>query len=156
MKEEVFLILEDTSLERYSSEKIFGNIYLNSAYRYFPEKDWNDFVVIILGWWIDSLAKLHSNQSSEEIFNFMDGSYAFLIKKIDTKLCHLIFYDTGNDVVIEEIINSSFKKISESIFMSACRLEEYCLNRNWIDDDIRELLRSIKKYKSILLSSHIS
>jgi len=37
-------------------------------------ENWNDFVVIILNWWLDACKRLESNLFSEE-FLFMDGSY---------------------------------------------------------------------------------
>jgi len=149
MKQKISLILETKTIEKSSNGKIFGNIYLSNEHIYFPEKDWNDFIVIILSWWVTSLIKLQSNQSIEEVFNFMDGSFAFSIKMKGSKLCYITCYDTATEEIIEIIENYSFKDINKNIFEVACTLEEYCIKNNWINEDIKELKNSISKYKSI-------
>ena len=42
--------------------------------RQFPEADWNDFVVVIAGWWITAMEQLGRGRAKVEL-RFMDGPY---------------------------------------------------------------------------------
>jgi len=39
----------------------------------FPEKNWNDFILKILHWWLEALKNLAKDKKTE--FHFMDGPF---------------------------------------------------------------------------------
>ena len=68
-------VAENNSLRLGINGTITGEIYVANNGHYFPEKGWNDFPVIILGWWVNSfLGYIKSDLSAFE-FCFMDGPY---------------------------------------------------------------------------------
>lgn len=67
------------SLEE-SGSKITGIIFLQLGERAFPEERWNDFVAVILSWWLAAI-KNHKNE-----FFFMDGSFSFKVKGAELEL----------------------------------------------------------------------
>ena len=77
------IIGENSNLNQGSSGLITGEIYFEENNNYFPEKGWNDFTVIILGWWISSFLKsvkqIHSHQQLEHIF-YLKFFYSFMLK----------------------------------------------------------------------------
>ena len=56
-------------------DKILGKISWHSKSFDFPSKDWSDFVVIILCWWLDELVEFNRHQLTMAEFWFMDGAY---------------------------------------------------------------------------------
>lgn len=63
------------------SNNVCGQIYFDLNLDSFPEIEWNDFVVIICNWWIDSLLNLESsNQTSVELM-FMDGPFRVEVQR---------------------------------------------------------------------------
>jgi hypothetical protein len=109
----------------------------------FPEKGWNDFVVVILGAWLDSLAKLMNGQSNYEELWFMDGPFYLAITKIEKDFFDFAFHD-------EREGGESFKFSCSltCVYTSALNVSKeihvICLKNNWADDDISSLGRSIK------------
>ena len=71
-----YLIVEAESLETRINGPALGNIRLVINDCEFPTANWNDFVVIVLGWWGASLLSLLNNDSTRETVRFMDGQYA--------------------------------------------------------------------------------
>lgn len=44
----------------------------------FPNEQWSDFPVVILGWWMEGSVALQSGTSAEAVFRFMEGPYELL------------------------------------------------------------------------------
>ena len=64
------------------STQIFSEIYfqLNDG-TFFPEEKWDDFAVVILGWWLQEALSI--NTDNKHIFNFMDGPYYLEVSLVD-------------------------------------------------------------------------
>ncbi len=43
--------------------------------RDFPARGWDDFVVVVLGWWAAALVRLLRGLSQREMLDFMDGPF---------------------------------------------------------------------------------
>ncbi len=63
-----------------------ADIWLTINDHDFPILHWNDFIVVVLGWWAAALLRLMCNVSARETVNFMDGPYAVEISKISDGL----------------------------------------------------------------------
>ncbi|MCP4256384.1 MAG: hypothetical protein GY774_02525 [Planctomycetes bacterium] len=55
-----------------------GEIWFEIGEDAFPEESWNDFVVIILSWWIESLNNFIIGVMKEIEFSFMDGPFTIV------------------------------------------------------------------------------
>ena len=70
-------LLSDTaSLRVRPGGPVTGNICLQINDCHFPSPGWNDFVVVVMGWWATALLRLEQGQSTHERVPFMDGPYA--------------------------------------------------------------------------------
>jgi hypothetical protein len=70
---------------------ILCNFYLKIEQYYFPSKNWLDFPVIVLGWWLDGYRKLF--EAKEPIINsLMNGPYGFTSQLIDSNSVKLCFF----------------------------------------------------------------
>ena len=70
---QVVVIPETFQLE---SKDVIGVVYFTFDTDYaFPDNKWDDFVVIILGWWVDAALALFTGQEKLVVLYFMDGSF---------------------------------------------------------------------------------
>lgn len=76
----VSLAVDVETLRISSSGAITANIWLKIGGREFPAGNWNDFVVVIVGWWAAALQKLLKGSSDQELIDFMDGPYVVEIR----------------------------------------------------------------------------
>lgn len=77
------------------STQIFSRLYFQVDSDFFPAKNWDDFSVIILAWWLHQVR--HMYEGSKSTFNFMDGPYFFEVY-LEENICHIQFIeDLGHD-----------------------------------------------------------
>jgi hypothetical protein len=49
----------------------------------FPDQDWDDFGVVILGWWLQEVAAFAGFVRDHAIFRFMDGPFELHFRRLD-------------------------------------------------------------------------
>jgi hypothetical protein len=90
--------------------KIFGNIYFENENIVFPERQWNDFILIVVNWWLESLSKFVADKSlSVELF-FMDGSFSIKINRLDDNILKLYFVSENQIKGTETVLMRNFVK----------------------------------------------
>lgn len=72
----VLLVAEAGSLRVGANDSATANIWLMLNGHEFPTRGWNDFAIVIMGWWADALLRLLRNTSRQELIQFMEGPYA--------------------------------------------------------------------------------
>lgn len=106
-------------------EQVLGSISLCiGEEKYFPDKNWNDFILIILEWWSNELFKVIYDLEAE--FFFMDGSFYFrVIPSFDKKdYIDIIFFENNKETYRNSINkNLFFTKIKKSINILLRRLQ---------------------------------
>ena len=73
---QVCLIVDAESVRVRSERPVTANMWLLFDAAEFPMPGWNDFAVVILGWWVAALLRLMHGETESETVNFMDGPYA--------------------------------------------------------------------------------
>jgi len=80
------LITEISSFQAKAGEgAATGNIWLEFDGKHFPAQHWNDFVVVLLGWWTNALLRLLRDSSIKETVSFMEGPYAVEVTRISSE-----------------------------------------------------------------------
>jgi len=69
------VIVRDESIEAHPDGSVTGVVFWNAGTQSFPDSDWNDMIVIVLGWWVKAVTRLLSGTSVSEEIYFMDGPY---------------------------------------------------------------------------------
>lgn len=136
------------SLELTSSKAITGEIYFESTNGYFPELHWNDFVVAILIWWIESIGRIKKATVGEsDEFLFMDGPYLVRGRKIDQNRMHMDFIKSqlkGEKILSS--MNCDVSSFGESVLTTAKRVVAEINKRKWEANELDKLNIAIKRY----------
>lgn len=81
------------------TEQIFGvlSISIDQSW-FFPEQNWNEFILIVLDWWSEEVIKVI--QGIEAEFLFMDGSFSFKSIPIqdNDKIINIVFFEKNIEV----------------------------------------------------------
>jgi hypothetical protein len=139
----VTLQIDSNSIEQSRNKTITGSIYFDFGGYKFPEIGWNDFVVVVINWWLTALRNLAIGLSEFEKLSFMDGPFFLTIEKLDEDKCKIECFERYAE-------NSKFscdlslKKLSFSILKAAMEVEAICIEQHWDTDDISELRSNIR------------
>lgn len=73
--EALTVVVDVASLRRSATGSITAGIWFEAGDECFPENGWNDFAVVILGWWLSELRALpaRNNPRATARLEFMDG-----------------------------------------------------------------------------------
>src|SRR5699024_6489063 len=90
---EIDINIVNETLTITNENMITGEIYFVTENEVFPEKGWNDFVVVILTWWHDALINLIQSEQNgtEQAFEFMDGPLSVKAIKMSENVLELQF-----------------------------------------------------------------
>lgn len=125
-----------------SGNMITGEIYFIIDDNFFPSKGWNDFVVVILTWWHETILNLIQNEQKGlvEEFSFMDGPLKVNATKISEDVLKLNFIRDRKETeesVFE--IKTSIIQFKNALLKTTDELLLELKRKNWNTDDTREL-----------------
>jgi len=143
------VILDTNSIEfNQKSGSILGKVYFCIGNEFFPDKDWSDFVVVVLGWWVEEISKIEVGKTKTFTLNFMDGPFFATGYLLGDNLVKIEFVKErlcGND--INHIAICDIKQLMMCILNAAndlvLELEKRALDNN----DIARLKLLIKEAK---------
>jgi len=136
---------ESKSIEQSKSQAITGVIFFDLGGYQFPEKGWNDFIVVVLSWWLAALENIISGSADNEVLRFMDGNLYVVVKSLDGGLCQLECFDGGAGGNKEFSVQYCLAEVISAVLDFAKMVESVCSNNGWVTDDIRELKVAIKR-----------
>ena len=143
MIQNVEVKVNEKSLEISSTKAITGEICFNIENQFFPESVWNDFVVVILAWWIEALLDLIKlNSSALREFDFMDGPYLVRGKKIEDDIINLDFVKKRGGEKTLFSARCSIKQFKNSLLLASRRVIEIIEREKW-DSQETKLLRDL-------------
>lgn len=115
------IIDEKNNLNQGSSGLITGEIYFEENNIYFPEKGWNDFPVIILGWWINSFLELVKQNSETFEFCFMDGPFKLVGVVKRKEMIEMYSWSQYVYANQKNCLGYTNKKEIQNMLLKACR-----------------------------------
>ncbi|TWR29846.1 hypothetical protein FPZ43_08300 [Mucilaginibacter pallidiroseus] len=138
------LYIDSESFEISSSDVITGTICLKLNDDFFPEKNWNDSIALILLSWIKSFKELSKNQNSKATFYFFDGPLRF--EMIETgKLGYLKLYHKDKCILRNDISSNNLVTNFRLELLKCCELAIDEFNkRGWITPETIHLNSLIK------------
>ena len=121
---------------------VTGGIYWKVGDQCFPEYGWNDFALVLINAWIESVMRLINQESTSEILHFMDGPFFMRFvsqKKIIT--CQFIESRHNDREIIEIQWAGSADQLFQALFNVAQTISQACQDFNHIEPDL-QLLKS--------------
>jgi hypothetical protein len=137
---------EVTSLEQSKSQAITGVIYFDFVNHQFPEKGWNDFIVVVLCWWLSALKSIAFEDSDSEELLFMDGPLYINVKKLNNGLYCVECFDRGVNRDVKFSAEYQLADILDSVLCAAKSIYSVCSQKGWKNDDLIELKKLIKEF----------
>jgi hypothetical protein len=111
----------------------------------FPEVDWSDFPVILLGIWIPALRRLSSHGRAAEC-HFMDGPYRFTVSTADAATWRVACFETRETPSVANAVAEWFTgsaALLESAVSAGKTMLGYCDARGWWNDDTDRLREAL-------------
>lgn len=102
---------------------------------------WNDFVVVVLGWWVAAVLRLSQNDSASERIHFMDGPYAVEISRMPSGRFQFRMFagpNGGREVAVGE---AEVRQFISELSAQSRKLLDQCRLRGWWSLDA-EVLKS--------------
>jgi hypothetical protein len=137
----------DTQTFAVQSGTVTGRIYLKcSDDLCFPERDWNDFPVIILTWWLDAMFAFVTALAPAVQLHFMDGPFSVKICKCADRLeCDLVKDDnvTGQ-------CSAAIDELSRSLVGAAESVGHFCEVSGIDTLEVKHLHAALLKFETSL------
>lgn len=146
----IIVKIQKSSFECSKNQLITGVIFFDFMDVQFPRKDWNDFVVIILNWWLSALTKISLGFSKSENLQFMDGPLFVSVKKIDNGICMIECADERKGGYLEFSGQYQLNEVLSSVLQVAKDTYRICCENRWDGDDLDELKRGINNFSDLI------
>lgn len=151
MGTETFLIIEVETLKVSPRGPATAGIWLITESGAFPAAGWDDFVVVILGWWARALLTTIRSNGVRGRVHFMEGPHVVDVA-ISSGILHFKLISRDREVGTGETAVSPF--VSALISQSRKVLHE-CRSREWWSadaDTLESLLGDLKREIAQLLN----
>lgn len=147
---EVNVHVDVGTLTMFGRGKICGVISLRISDHYFPEREWNDFPVKILGGWLNKISEIWRGKQEYLTCWFMDGAFYFDVSVVDDNqwLVKCFEYKGEPEYVCEgHAVGSLFLK---DMLLNASLVVETCKRKGWKTDDLDELAAVVARVEQEL------
>lgn len=153
--EELFCIqvAPETFLTR-SSDSLIGHIWISIGDRAFPSVAWDDFPVVILGWWIESWLLTSSEDHGTARCDFMDGPYWFEITASEESVIVQCFRDSlaGSELLHNTACKRS--SVTGALLAASETILQHCSELKWTSKDLDNLIRLYSNLRSNMNGSN--
>jgi len=134
------LELDESNPRRSSATGLVtAGIWLRMSLRDFPAPGWDDFVVVVLGWWADVSVQLLRGGLSTARVDFMDGPYHVEITPLAPNEWHLLLVESRVSRQIEEAVRVDAGQLVASLIAASARILTTCQQRGWESRDSQRL-----------------
>jgi predicted small secreted protein len=108
----------------------------------FPGHGWSDFPATVLGWWLGRLARDTGGRESAERCDFMDGPFAFVVRRRRGDPLWTLVMPDRPDVLVDS------HTFLGSVLSAARAVLKACQTNGWAGSDIDALARAIEQAAS--------
>ncbi len=132
----------------YESGSVVGRIYWRVGNRFFPSKNWEDFPVPILAWWLAACRK-HIDRATRQKLNFMDGPYVIRLSAATATTSELAFCRRGlraPEVLMTVRVRKTM--LRKALIAAAEKIIAACKRLSMTSEDVNDLERELKKLQA--------
>ena len=143
------VVLQEDTLRRDASGTVTGIVFCYINDEAFPEQAWNDFVVIVLGWWVAGIIRMLKGNSRAETMDLMDGPYTVFCEGSDrTVRCR--FVDRRSNDKTVAVWSGSTVDLAREILAAGKTALRTCHQNNWMDPDIELLEEEVNTLRKLI------
>lgn len=135
---EFLLRCDVESLRRSTKGSITGSLYAELGTFVFPDRGWSDFVVVLLGWWLEALYRLVDGNRTAEL-EFMDGPYAMRVTAVDLSTCSLECVQKARAAIVLSKASVDVVQLMKETERVAAQVVRACEARGWQSADVDAL-----------------
>ncbi|MNO88464.1 hypothetical protein D3C76_799140 [compost metagenome] len=142
----VSVIIEESTLEISNRKSITGEVYFQFGDTFFPDCNWNDFIVVILTWWNKSIKLLEtSSVGASQDFIFMDGPfYVHGVKKDSSHITLSFIRRNKADLEVIASLDTEIDSLKKSIAKASRKVLKELNAKNWVTDDVEDLTKQVQ------------
>jgi hypothetical protein len=148
------LVTELGTLHVHAQGPATAGIWLVTSGSEFPRAGWNDFVVVVLGWWSAAILRLLGDNPGRERVQFMDGPYAVEVSKAQSGRLQLRMFagpSGGHEVAVGE---ADIKQFIRELVTQSGKLLDECRLREWWSPDAEALAAHLQDLDRELANWH--
>lgn len=143
------LDFDECSIQKSSSGSITGVLFWTVDDQFFPDDKWNDFVVLVVSWWVRSVSRMLDGTSTAESLNFMDGPFSVECTVVNS-VANCRYVDRRSEELIICDVNMELESLSSEIFAVAKSVLRSCHLEGIRTSDVVELEHGVEKLEESL------
>ena len=116
----------------------------------FPDAQWDDFVPIILNWWLAEMTELVAARATNGRFRFMDGPYELQIDRDEARIRLVRKEIAGDDLIAGDKID--LPAFAQSLLAAAESVHAACSERGLVDAESRALPKAVADLRRVLMA----
>lgn len=132
--------IDAATLSRSRIGSITGVVFVEADGTAFPEKGWNDFPVVVLGWWARAVRDVLDG-APESLCQFMDGPFSFSVQASSDSAWTVRFLGRQEEPIATT--EAAREEVAEAVARAADAVLAACAAKGWTSRDIDELRRSL-------------
>jgi hypothetical protein len=136
----VEVVVETSRLARGRTGSITGPVYLRFEGGAYPDEGWNDFPVVILGWWLQGITTLVTGEGESFSGRFMDGPYEFTVRRLTAQEAEISWRSsqTPPRTIDVPVLLQSMAAAGASVVLA-------CRSNGWQGADVEALERAVAR-----------
>jgi hypothetical protein len=137
------IVFDESTLEQgdSASRLITGVVFFAFSGVSFPCERWNDFVVVVVSWWLEALEKLEHGVDREVVLRFMDGPYWITATRQDGGTVLLQCTEDRRDAGLVHEQRVDLHTLTELVRRVAGRVASACARSGFESTDVDTLRR---------------
>jgi hypothetical protein len=153
MQESTFVVIDESQLRQNPDGSITGVVFWIVNNAPFPDNAWNDFIIVVLDWWIRGLIRMLRDHSPVEIMTFMDGPYEIRCTCNDGATAVIDCIDRHGASRVIASANTTIQHLATMMSAVVTRLLRACHQRRFTNADIVSLERSLRQLRQLITRS---
>lgn len=146
-----FLNIDIDSIDRYSGALFTGKVYFSVGDSFFPEEKWDDFLNVILNWWLIELSDLMEQKITVAKLRFMDGPYFVTINSNrQYSICEFSMVEDRKNLEINSV-EISIDQLLKSIKSEVNKLLRFYNSQSIFDDEINQMEKNFDRFQKNMI-----
>lgn len=144
---DVRIVVDKKSLDFTDDAKLVGTMFIKFDNKSFPDNRWNDFVVVVLKWWLDAFDRgLREGPGRSFRLRFMDGPFWVDVLLRDLGRARFTFNeDRLNGPLVHGIAEVDLNTFLDSVLLSSREVLLVCQAKKYASPDIETLQNLLSK-----------